>query len=51
MGRASCVSVRAQEAAEGGGVHLKRSLGTTRLGDFDPFLLLDEFKSDGNTDY
>lgn len=43
--------VRTQEAAEGGGVHPKRSLGTTQLWHFDPFLLLDEFKSDDNTDY
>ena len=43
--------VRAQETAEGGGVRLKRALGTTQLGHRDPLLLLDEFKSDDSTDY
>ncbi len=43
--------VRAQETAEGGGVRLKRALGTTQLGHLDPLLLLDEFKSDDSTDY
>lgn len=43
--------VRAQEAVEGAGVRIRRSLGTSALDYFDPFLLLDEFKSDDGADY
>jgi redox-sensitive bicupin YhaK (pirin superfamily) len=43
--------VRAQEATEGAGVRIRRSLGTFALDYHDPFLLLDEFKSDEGADY
>jgi redox-sensitive bicupin YhaK (pirin superfamily) len=43
--------VRAQEALEGAGVRIRRSLGTSALDYFDPFLLLDEFKSEDGADY
>jgi hypothetical protein len=43
--------VRAQEATEGAGVRIRRSLGTSALDYHDPFLLLDEFKSEAGADY
>ncbi len=43
--------VRAQEAMEGAGVRIRRSLGTYALDTHDPFLLLDEFKSEEGSDY
>ncbi|MBU3915975.1 pirin family protein [bacterium] len=43
--------VQAQATSDGAGVRLKRSLGTSTLSDLDPFLLLDEFKSDDPKDY
>lgn len=43
--------VRAQEAMEGAGVRIRRSLGTAALDYLDPFLLLDEFKSEEGADY
>jgi len=43
--------VRAQEATEGAGVRIRRSLGTFALDYHDPFLLLDEFKSEEGADY
>lgn len=43
--------VRAQEATEGAGVRIRRSLGTYALDYHDPFLLLDEFKSEEGSDY
>jgi redox-sensitive bicupin YhaK (pirin superfamily) len=43
--------VRAQEAMEGAGVRIRRSLGTYALDYHDPFLLLDEFKSEEGSDY
>lgn len=39
------------DAQDGAGVKLKRSLGGPRLQYFDPFLLLDEFRSDQAGDY
>ncbi|WP_417518165.1 pirin family protein [Minwuia sp.] len=39
------------DAQDGAGVKLKRSLGGPRLQHFDPFLLLDEFRSDKPGDY
>jgi redox-sensitive bicupin YhaK (pirin superfamily) len=38
--------VRAQPTLEGAGVRLRRSLGTAALGMLDPFLLLDEIRSE-----
>jgi hypothetical protein len=43
--------VRGQETLEGAGVRIRRSLGTSALDYLDPFLLLDEFKSDDGADY
>ena len=43
--------VAATETSDGAGVKLKRSLGTPALDYLDPFLLLDEFKSDDGADY
>ncbi len=43
--------VTGQETADGAGVRLKRVIGTRELDHVDPFLLLDEFKSDRPGDY
>ncbi len=39
------------ETSEGAGVRLKRLIGSPRLSMLDPFLLLDEFRSDDPNDY
>ena len=44
-------TVRAQDTSDGAGVRLRRSLGSGELSSLDPFLLLDEFKSDQADDY
>jgi redox-sensitive bicupin YhaK (pirin superfamily) len=36
---------------DGAGVHLNRIIGSHQLGDIDPFVLLDEFRSDDPDDY
>ncbi len=43
--------ITAAEALEGAGVRIRRSLGSPALDYLDPFLLLDEFKSDEGSDY
>jgi hypothetical protein len=43
--------VRGQPASDGAGVRLTRVIGTGALADLDPFLLLDEFRSDDAADY
>jgi redox-sensitive bicupin YhaK (pirin superfamily) len=43
--------VTPEPVVEGAGVHLRRSLGTRRLGYLDPFLLFDHFESVRPTDY
>ncbi|MBU2513422.1 pirin family protein [bacterium] len=43
--------VQAQKTSDGAGVKLSRSIGSFALPDLDPFLLLDEFKSDQANDY
>ncbi len=43
--------VRPQPTVEGAGVHLIRSVGTRRLTNLDPFLLLDHFESKVPSDY
>jgi len=43
--------VRGQAASDGAGVRLNRVIGGTSLPGLDPFLLLDEFRSDDATDY
>ncbi|VAX20297.1 Pirin, partial [hydrothermal vent metagenome] len=40
-----------KEVMEGAGVRLKRVIGNNELEDVDPFLLLDEFRSDKPDDY
>jgi redox-sensitive bicupin YhaK (pirin superfamily) len=40
-----------QQTSDGAGVRLKRVIGTRALDHLDPFLLLDEFKSDRPDDY
>jgi quercetin 2,3-dioxygenase len=42
---------RAQPVLEGAGVHLRRALGFKEVPLFDPFLLLDDFRSDNPEDY
>ena len=43
--------VTAREVREGAGVLVRRSIGTRELDHVDPFLLLDEFRSDDAADY
>ena len=43
--------IEAQETSDGAGVRLRRSLGLPGFDFLDPFLLLDEFKSDSSSDY
>jgi redox-sensitive bicupin YhaK (pirin superfamily) len=43
--------VAAQDTSDGAGVRLRRALGTPALDHVDPFLLLDEFRSDQRDDY
>jgi quercetin 2,3-dioxygenase len=43
--------VRGERASDGAGVRLTRIIGTRALPDLDPFLLLDEFRSDDAHDY
>jgi hypothetical protein len=43
--------VRGQSTSDGAGVRLTRVIGTGALDSFDPFLLLDEFRSDNPNDY
>jgi hypothetical protein len=40
-----------QPTSDGAGVRMTRVMGTPRLDHFDPFLLLDEFRSDDPNDY
>lgn len=43
--------VRGQPTSDGAGVRMTRVMGTAVLDSFDPFLLLDEFRSDDPSDY
>ncbi len=43
--------IAAQQTSDGAGVSLKRSIGKHSLSELDPFLLLDEFRSDNPNDY
>lgn len=43
--------INALKTSDGAGVTLKRTIGSSQLPDLDPFLLLDEFKSDDPNDY
>jgi quercetin 2,3-dioxygenase len=42
---------RSKPALEGAGVHLRRAFGFDNTSDFDPFLLLDDFRNDVPQDY
>ena len=42
---------KSQSVLEGAGVHLKRAMGNKEVPQFDPFLLLDDFRSDHPSDY
>ena len=42
---------QAQPVMEGAGVHLKRAFGYHQLPDYDPFLLMDDFRNDDPKDY
>ena len=43
--------VRGQPTSDGAGVRMTRVIGSQVLDSFDPFLLLDEFRSDDPNDY
>lgn len=43
--------LRSKPTIEGAGVHLKRAFGNAEAGLFDPFLLLDDFRSDNPDHY
>ena len=43
--------VRSQPTMEGAGVHLRRAFGFGNTEEFDPFLLLDDFRGDRPADY
>ena len=43
--------IRTQPTLEGAGVKLQRAFGFGKTGDFDPFLLLDDFRNDNPRDY
>ena len=43
--------VKAKPTREGAGVHLRRAFGFGNTSDFDPFLLLDDFRNDVPEDY
>jgi redox-sensitive bicupin YhaK (pirin superfamily) len=43
--------IKAKPTLEGAGVHLRRAFGFGNTSDFDPFLLLDDFRNDVPDDY
>src|SRR6202158_1195285 len=43
--------LKSKPALEGAGVHLRRAFGFGNTSDFDPFLLLDDFRNDVPDDY
>src|SRR5438874_2026548 len=43
--------IKAKPTLEGAGVHLRRAFGFGNTSDFDPFLLLDDFRNDSPDDY
>jgi redox-sensitive bicupin YhaK (pirin superfamily) len=43
--------IKAKPTIEGAGVHLRRAFGFGNTSDFDPFLLLDDFRNDFPQDY
>jgi quercetin 2,3-dioxygenase len=50
-GRQVVKVVRGQPASDGAGVRLTRVIGTADLPELDPFLMLDEFRSEDAADY
>jgi len=42
---------KSKQTVEGAGVHLKRALGFSEVPLFDPFLLLDDFRSNNPAHY
>jgi redox-sensitive bicupin YhaK (pirin superfamily) len=51
MSRTVIHKLRGQPTSDGAGVRMTRVIGTPALDHFDPFLLLDEFRSDDPNDY
>jgi len=51
MSRTVVHKLRGQPTSDGAGVRMTRVIGTPTLDHFDPFLLLDEFRSDDPNDY
>ena len=43
--------IKARQTSDGAGVRLQRTLGQTQFARLDPFLMLDEFRSDDANDY
>src|SRR5258705_13712157 len=43
--------IKSKPTTEGAGVHLRRAFGFGNTTDFDPFLLLDDFRNDVPEDY
>src|SRR5499427_274765 len=43
--------IKAKPTMEGAGVHLRRAFGFGNTSDFDPFLLLDDFRNDNPDEY
>jgi redox-sensitive bicupin YhaK (pirin superfamily) len=43
--------LKSKPTIEGAGVHLKRAFGFSQVPEFDPFLMLDDFRSDNPEDY
>ena len=43
--------IKSKPTLEGAGVHLRRAFGFDNTSDFDPFLLLDDFRNDIPADY
>jgi len=43
--------IRSKSTRDGAGVHLRRAFGFDHTNDFDPFLLLDDFRNDVPEDY
>src|SRR4026207_328688 len=43
--------IESKPTMEGAGVHLRRAFGFGTTGEFDPFLLLDDFRNDNPSDY
>ena len=43
--------IKSKPSLEGAGVHLRRAFGFGNTSDFDPFLLLDDFRNDVPADY